>query len=67
MDRLGILDLASRQIGELSGGQQQRAFLARAFVQDAPIYFLDEPFVGVDMGTEKAPSIRFCSSVPSHY
>ena len=54
MERMGILDLQSRQIGELSGGQQQRAFLARAFVQDAPIYFLDEPFTGVDVTTEKA-------------
>ena len=53
LERLGMSDLASRQIGELSGGQQQRAFLARAFVQDAPIYFLDEPFVGVDVPTEQ--------------
>ena len=53
MERMGISDLAGRQIGELSGGQQQRAFLARAFVQDAPIYFLDEPFTGVDATTER--------------
>ncbi|MEM7456371.1 MAG: metal ABC transporter ATP-binding protein [Planctomycetota bacterium] len=53
LDRLGMLDFAGRQIGELSGGQQQRAFLARAFVQDTPIYFLDEPFTGVDVTTEK--------------
>ena len=53
LERLGIADLANRQISELSGGQQQRAFLARAFVQDAPIYFLDEPFTGVDVPTEK--------------
>lgn len=53
LERLGLTDLADRQISELSGGQQQRAFLARAFVQDAPIYFLDEPFVGVDVTTEK--------------
>ena len=53
LERLGMSDLAHRQIGELSGGQQQRAFLARAFVQDAPIYFLDEPFVGVDVPTEQ--------------
>jgi len=46
-------DFADRQINELSGGQQQRAFLARAFVQDAPIYFLDEPFAGVDVPTER--------------
>lgn len=43
----------SRQIGELSGGQQQRIFLARALVQDAEIYIMDEPFQGVDIKTEK--------------
>ena len=53
LDRLGMTEYADRQINELSGGQQQRAFLARAFVQNAPIYFLDEPFTGVDVPTEK--------------
>ena len=53
LERLGMEAFADRQINELSGGQQQRAFLARAFVQDAPIYFLDEPFTGVDVPTEK--------------
>lgn len=47
-------EFANRQIGELSGGQQQRVFLARAFVQDVPLYFMDEPFAGVDATTEKA-------------
>jgi len=47
-------DFTERQISELSGGQQQRVFLARALVQDALIYFLDEPFAGVDAKTEKA-------------
>jgi len=50
---LGIEDLKDRQIGELSGGQQQRVFLARAMCQEADIYFLDEPFVGVDITTEE--------------
>ena len=45
-------DFAHRQIGELSGGQQQRVFLARAFVQQASIYLMDEPFAGVDAKTE---------------
>ena len=53
LDKVELRDLADRQIGELSGGQQQRAFLARAFVQDAPVLFMDEPFAGVDMTTEK--------------
>jgi len=53
MSELGILDLKKRQIGELSGGQQQRVFLARAMAQEADVFLLDEPFVGVDMTTEE--------------
>lgn len=53
MEDIGILDLADRQIGELSGGQQQRVFIARALCQQADIFFLDEPFVGVDITTEE--------------
>lgn len=53
MEKLGISDLADRQIGKLSGGQQQRVFLARAICQKADIFFLDEPFVGVDITTEE--------------
>ena len=53
MDQIGILNLANRQIGQLSGGQQQRVFLARALCQRADIFFLDEPFVGVDILTEE--------------
>ena len=49
---LGIEDLADRQISELSGGQQQRVFIARALVQDADLYLLDEPFSAVDAATE---------------
>jgi manganese/zinc/iron transport system ATP- binding protein len=54
MDRVGIADLAHRQISQLSGGQQQRTFLARALVQDADLYLMDEPFAAVDAATEKA-------------
>lgn len=50
---VGIEHLWNRQIGELSGGQQQRVFLARALCQQAEIFLLDEPFVGVDMTTEE--------------
>lgn len=52
--KVGMQDFASRQISQLSGGQQQRIFLARALAQDAMIYFMDEPFAGVDAATEKA-------------
>lgn len=54
IEKTGLSDLASRQISQLSGGQQQRVFLARALVQEAEIYFMDEPFQGVDVTTEKA-------------
>lgn len=50
---LGMEPMADRPIGKLSGGQQQRAFLARALVQDADLYFLDEPFRGVDHTSEQ--------------
>jgi manganese/zinc/iron transport system ATP- binding protein len=50
---VGLESYKDKPIGVLSGGQQQRAFLARALVQDAQIYFLDEPFAGVDIPTEK--------------
>jgi manganese/zinc/iron transport system ATP- binding protein len=54
LGRVGMTEFASRQISQLSGGQQQRVFLARALVQDAPVYLMDEPFQGVDAVTEKA-------------
>lgn len=53
LKKFGLYDLKNRQISELSGGQQQRLFLARSFMQEAEIYFFDEPFVGVDLATEK--------------
>lgn len=52
--RLDMLRFAKRQISQLSGGQQQRVFLARALVQHADLYLLDEPFAGVDSATERA-------------
>ena len=54
LEKVGMADLAGRQISQLSGGQQQRAFLARALVQDAAVYLMDEPFQGVDATTERA-------------
>jgi len=54
LEKVGMIDFADRQISQLSGGQQQRVFLARALVQDAQVYFMDEPFQGVDATTERA-------------
>lgn len=54
LEKVGMRDFADRQISQLSGGQQQRVFLARALIQDAQLYLMDEPFVGVDASTEKA-------------
>lgn len=54
LEKVGMTEFAGRQISQLSGGQQQRIFLARALAQDAMLYFMDEPFVGVDAATEKA-------------
>jgi manganese/zinc/iron transport system ATP- binding protein len=54
LDRVGMAALAHRQISQLSGGQQQRVFLARALAQEARLYVMDEPFSGVDAGTEQA-------------
>ncbi len=52
LERVEMLPLRHRQIGELSGGQQQRIFLARAIAQQADVFLLDEPFAGVDKKTE---------------
>ncbi|MFM7206520.1 MAG: metal ABC transporter ATP-binding protein [Planctomycetaceae bacterium] len=53
LDRVGLADVAARQIGRLSGGQQQRVFLARALAQQADVYFLDEPLAGVDARSQE--------------
>ncbi len=53
LDIVGMQSYKDRQISELSGGQQQRLFIARALVQDPEVMFLDEPFAGIDMATEK--------------
>jgi manganese/zinc/iron transport system ATP- binding protein len=53
LDRVGMADLAGRQIGQMSGGQQQRVFLARGLARNARILFLDEPLAGVDAASER--------------
>ena len=52
IERVGLVDLADRQIGELSGGQRKRVFVARGIAQEATLMLLDEPFAGVDKGSE---------------
>ena len=54
LEKVGMAEFSARQISQLSGGQQQRVFLARALAQDAQLYFMDEPFAGVDAATEIA-------------
>ena len=54
LEKVKMLPYADRQISNLSGGQQQRVFLARALAQESDLYFMDEPFAGVDAATEAA-------------
>jgi manganese/zinc/iron transport system ATP- binding protein len=54
LEQVGMSEFAGRQISQLSGGQQQRVFIARALVQDAALYLMDEPFAGVDAATEQS-------------
>lgn len=53
LTKMQIWDIKDRHISELSGGQLQRVFIARALVQEAELYILDEPLAGVDITTEK--------------
>ena len=54
LERVNLVEYRYRQIGELSGGQKKRVFLARALAQQSEVILLDEPFTGVDVGTEDA-------------
>jgi len=54
LEQVQMLPFGDRQISNLSGGQQQRVFLARALAQESDLYFMDEPFTGVDAATESA-------------
>lgn len=50
--KLGITELAERQINELSGGEQQKACIARALVQEPALVILDEPTAALDYGNQ---------------
>ena len=54
LEKVGMEDFKDRQISELSGGQQQRVFIARSLAQEADVFFLDEPFAGVDAASEES-------------
>jgi manganese/zinc/iron transport system ATP- binding protein len=54
LEQVNMLKFADRQISQLSGGQQQRLFIARSLAQQADLYLMDEPFVGVDASTEES-------------
>jgi zinc transport system ATP-binding protein len=54
LDRVGVSDLAERQVRDLSGGQRQRVFIARALASEAALLVLDEPVVGVDSESRTA-------------
>ena len=53
LETVDMQDYSHRQIGELSGGQLQRVFIARAIAQQPDWFFLDEPFVGIDVVSEE--------------
>jgi ABC-type Mn2+/Zn2+ transport system ATPase subunit len=52
LERVGMRQYRSRQIGQLSGGQKRRVFIARALAQATDVLLLDEPFSGVDANAE---------------
>jgi tungstate transport system ATP-binding protein len=54
LKRFGVEHLALRQGNKLSGGEAKRVSLARAFVLQPEVLFLDEPFTALDTPTHMA-------------
>ena len=52
LERVGLADMDSRQVGRLSGGQRRRVLMARAIARGAQLLLLDEPFAGLDAGVQ---------------
>ena len=49
MEKLQLMELASRPFAELSDGQKRRLLLARALVHNPDVLVLDEPTNGLDL------------------